>query len=254
MRIIPYNFALQLLGLMLFPGFVSCVKETEYETPGGKLIGRVSYYEKGTFHFSDEGGVEVILEGSDPLKKAYSKPDGSYEFEDVKSGTYNLIFNKEGYCQHLIMGYSFVGGNKPSYAGRVHLDEIVKFSADSLKITIRKWENDYYIDGIALLDSINFINSVGFKYFVSNSDDVSYFNYMLAGTPRINYNDVTITFSIKLDLNKFPIGSDLFVIVYPCNNTNAKYYDLDMDLYIYYTVNPVNATDVIKITVQDPDN
>lgn len=243
----------RILWIIPLLGLLACVKETEYETLSGVLMGRVYYYEKGTYNFSKEGGVEVTLEGSDPLKKTYTEPDGSYQFDDVKSGTYNIIFNKEGYCQRLIMGYNFVGGTKPSYAGEVFLYEIIKARVDSVKLEVYKYNDQFKIHGRIIACNTAGIYNFGFIYFINNSSNVSYTNYISCGDLNRYVSDSCREFITELDPVKFPVGSTAWVIVYPYSGAYYNYYDLDLDKYIFYTVNRENASDIVSVKIEEPE-
>jgi hypothetical protein len=111
----------------------ACEKDIQYLS--GQLVGSVILYDSEIKRMPDHSGVEITVEGSNPLIKAITNEKGQFVIDDLKSGTYNFIFNKEGYYQHKQNGYMFVGGPKPSSIYRTVLFGIPDGRIENLEIS-----------------------------------------------------------------------------------------------------------------------
>lgn len=91
----------------------------------GSMLGYITTYNE-VFQFTPKAGVEVSVEGSNPLISAVTDTSGRYEVKNVKAGTYNLIFKRIGYGEMRQFGLAHVGGDLPTYMGRSTMIETVK--------------------------------------------------------------------------------------------------------------------------------
>jgi hypothetical protein len=238
----------------LFPAFlffilllvIACEKETEPLT--GQLIGYVSLYDNERKKMPDNGGVEVILEGSIPQIKALTDRNGQFVIDNLKSGTYNIIFDTEGYCRHKIIGYQFVGGNMPASAGRTAIFGVSDFQINDPDITvIFSLPHRVAFTVTAKTPGISGLC----RYFVGNGSDVSYMKYSLTGVTAINnaHGERNIYFQFHVDPSKFPAGSNLSVIIYPATESHQYYTDINSNTKIYSSINVSKPSEVVNITI-----
>ncbi|MEA1899021.1 MAG: carboxypeptidase-like regulatory domain-containing protein [Bacteroidota bacterium] len=243
-KILVFTFFILLLN-------VACEKETEYEVLSGQLIGYVTLYDSDRTKLSDSGGVEVIVEGSNPQIKASTDEDGQFKIDNLKSGIYNIVFNKEGYCQHKIISYQFVGGNKPSTIYQTALYSQSNFQIDSLKIT--DLERQYTVEFMVNAKISNQKENLSSycRYYLSNEPDISYKKYISTDIAYRFSGDEDISFYIRIDTLKFPIGSELYLIMYPTSETYQNYTDINTGNKIYTSINSNKPSEVATITIPE---
>ncbi len=74
----------------------------------GTLHGKVDLYDMRDTRLADHSGVKVTADGT--TYQAFTGPDGTWTMEHLPAGIYNLRFSKEGFNDHRIVSYGFVGG------------------------------------------------------------------------------------------------------------------------------------------------
>lgn len=74
----------------------------------GTLHGKVELYDMRGNPLADHSGVKVTAEGTS--YQAVTGADGIWQIKDLPAGTYNLRFSKDGFNDHRIISYGFVGG------------------------------------------------------------------------------------------------------------------------------------------------
>jgi len=243
-KIIVFIFFILLLN-------IACEKETEYEVLSGQLIGYVTLFGSDRTRLSDNSGVEVIIEGSNPQIKTSTDENGQFVIDNLKSGIYNIVFNKDGYCQYKIVSYQFVGGNKPAIIYPTSLYSQSNLQIDSLKIT--ELESQYTVEFIvnAKISNQNENSSYYCRYYLSNEPDISYKNYI---STNIAYNfsgNEDLSFYLQIDTLKFPIGSELYMIMYPASEKFQYYIDINTGNKIYTSININKPSEVTNITIPE---
>lgn len=121
-----------LLFLAVFLQIMASCKNQEDLTPAGRIVGFI--YSTDEFgHFdTDLTGVKISLQDKGVISTTISDYNGKYEFENVRQGTYNLIFTKTGYGISKVLSLSHIGGNNPTdadfnYLSKVSTTEVVDF-------------------------------------------------------------------------------------------------------------------------------
>ena len=239
------------LFFLLFTIILSggCKEVIEYELPNGQLIGNVILLDIDQRLVNDKGGVQLTIEGANPQITVLTDEEGVFTINDLKSGTYNLVFNKEGFNEYRINGYQFVGGDKITRLNNMYLFEESKAQITSLSLA----ENDYTYYKILTVEA-NIINSdwddlfYG-RYFLSDSPDVSYFNYQTTDVIQTSIDDNYIQGNLSYTEEMFPSGSELYMILYPSYAYHQYYIDLETGLWIYTTINDKNPSPVASIII-----
>jgi len=240
--IIVFTFFILLL-------IIACEKDTEYEELSGQLIGYVTLYDSDRTKLSDNSGVEIIVEGSNPQLKTSTDENGQFVIDNLKSGIYNIILNKESYCQHKLVSYQFVGGNKPATIYQTALYSQSNLQIDSLKIT--DLESKYFVEFMVNAKVSNQNSTSYCRYYLSNKPDISFENYI---TTDIVYNfsgNKDISFYLQIDTLKYPIGSELYLIMYPASEKNQYYTDINTGNIIYTSININKPSKVANITIPE---
>jgi len=222
---------------------VSCKKENEFNPLTGQLLGFVVL--NGTT--TDNSGVTVTIEGSDPEIVSKTDERGMFFVDGLKSGTYNIIFYKEGYNKYKEIGYQFVGGGKPSSLGTITLLSPPLFEV--LNPSITDYSNESYVMLLITgkLFSSNEIKYAAVRYYLSNDPGVSYKNYIENKT--IENIGIDLNYYILINTLKFPSGSDLYLKIYPSLDYDQYYFDIEIEKKIYTDINYDKASETVKIIV-----
>lgn len=227
------------ISISLF--FSACEKEIEYEVLSGQFRGVVYY--RGYYGLE---GVNVKLEGSSQEIVATTGEDGIFIIDNLKSGTYNIIFDKDGFCQQKIIGYMFVGGNKPM-AVRCDLFPLPYYQIESIEI-----DTDY-LPGIGIKEEVSRIiegeRATG-RYYLSDKPEVSYEDYISTYYASVKHiENGTFRYQVRYNETLFPPGTVVYLIAYPASAENMYYTDIDTGKRIYTTININNPSNVVSFTV-----
>jgi hypothetical protein len=221
-------------------------KETEIlEVPGkGTLEG---YVMGGYYSFSNRlEGVKVTIEGTDPLITIATDDEGAFKVNDLPTGTYHLLFQKPGFGTYKLLGYTFIGGSQPFLVAAV-LYPLPQTKIKDISIKIGKQFNYTYLSSVVSVDLPEEFESLYFRYYLSNSSDVSPSNYLITDAVA-GYQSPQSTFSFAIDTEMFPPGSDLYMVVYPCTETMSSYLDLDTGNEIYTSIS-LQGSNVVTATI-----
>jgi hypothetical protein len=228
---------------------LSCEEEkVENEVLSGELIGFVQLWNSRFKREYDNSGVEVVLEGSDSLMVTTTNESGKYSFENLKGGLYNLVFNKNGYIENKIIGYQFVGGNKPASPGEINVNTIPEFHINHLSIEDISTSSRVLFLARIELSGIMPEEFMAYRYFVGNMPDVSsnhYIDTRLIETIPSNES----AFHVYPEETDIPSGSELYLVVYPSNGISIPYVNSETGLEIYPNVHPDNVSEVVSITI-----
>lgn len=251
MKTFKRNYKIKVFTFFILLLNIACEKDTEYEVLSGQLIGYVTLYDSVRNKISDNSGVEIIVKGSNPQLKTLTDESGQFIIDNLKSGIYNIIYNKKGYCPHKIVSYQFVGGHKFSTIYPISLFSQSKFQIDSLEITDLEWQ--YSVEFLVTAKVSNQIENTPYlcRYYLSNEPDVSYKNYKTTGTSYSFYGNEVISFNLQVDTLKYPIGSELYLIMYPTADSFQSYTDINTGKKIYTSVNIDKPSDVANITIPE---
>jgi hypothetical protein len=249
-KILQPKQVLLLLYFAVLSLISGCEKEVVYDVLEGDLIGSVKLYNSWRAVLDDHNGVTVTLEGSDPRVAVNTNAEGDFRFEGIRSGTYNLVFSKSGYTTHKEFGFQFVGGNVPTYAGRTSLYQLTSVRAEEL--TLSATANYFYVSmsGSCQASNLPAGNYSYFRYYLSDSPDVSWKNYRHTGVVFSGGTNIFL-YNINDFIKYYPSGTDLYAIVYPCVMDSQYYVDMDTGNLIYTTVNSDNGSNVAHIVIPE---
>lgn len=233
---------------------IACEKDTEYEVLSGQLIGYVTLYDNDRAQVSDNSGVEIIIEGSNPQIKASTDEKGQFKIDNLKSGIYNIVFNKEGYCQHKIISFQFVGGNKPATIYQTSLYSQSNLQIDSLELTDLKSQYTVVFRITAKVSNQNENTYSYCRYYMSNEPDISYKKYISTDIAYSFSGNEDLSFCLQIDTLKYPIGSELYLIMYPASEWYQYYTDLNTGNEIYTSINISKPSEVVNITIPEVES
>ncbi|HYF71014.1 MAG TPA: carboxypeptidase regulatory-like domain-containing protein [Ohtaekwangia sp.] len=196
-------------------------------------------------------GVTITIEGKDPLIVRTSDSNGKFTVDDLETGTYNLVYTKPGYGTFKMLGYSFVGGSIPAKLNTLMVElpnvNIVGFNA---QIEIDSYFGDAALNGSVLIEHLEQEYEEGhFRYYISNSPDVSPTQFKVTGLLDYYFSDVSsYDFSLPIK-NLFPSGSTLYMVVYPVRGyEDYSYMDLSTGKQLFPAMNP-QGSEVLSFLV-----
>ncbi len=220
-------------GLILLLLLASACKKTIQLDLRGTIKGEVYAIDEFGFEPQSNENIMVSLEGSEPLLYTLSDNNGKYEITDIPSGTYNLIISKEGYGDFQYQGIQVVGGDAPLYFNNnivekssITIDDISLEVVDGTEIYLKCIVNHNYT-----IDPRPFYPEI--RYYISDTDNPSYTNYIQAGTIRFEGESGSqLEARIYIDTSRFPSGSNVYLIAYGCGYYVNMYYDIPSNKYV----------------------
>jgi len=227
-----------LLLLSLLVILFSCTKETGVTGPAGpdgpagpagngpandtgSIAGHVSLYNEFSYKEASAGGVIITLTSGDFKKTDTTDATGTYQFSGIKTGTYNLTFQKSAYGTMKVVSLShFGGGMLATPVQEVALVQIpVKTAPDSVNgLTVIR--SGAYTSFTIKLDtsSLQYVqNNNNFLLVFSKDKNISTTNYTYQ-YPPILYADgaggyVAVTLSDGLSRWPFVPGDTVYGMV-----------------------------------------
>lgn len=213
---------LWLLPIIISSLFFGCDEDEIGLNLTGGIKGNVNAY---NLHFDeDNDSILVTIKGSDPLIAGYTDSLGNYEIIDIPSGTYNIIFTKDGYGETQIQGVQIVGGGEAIEQEQVIISEIPK-------VRIENFSSVFTNNIVELKGSFSYSTCEYFymTVFLSDSPNVSKENYKYQITRKIENK----SFSFYLDDLITSKYSGLTIYICACLGYPSVYYDIESNKNIY---------------------
>jgi hypothetical protein len=232
------------LGVMILMLMVSCEHE-DHVGLTGDLIGSIQTFDEFGTLLTDHSGYEITIEGTSPVAKTVTDVAGEFIFNDLPTGTYNFVFQKEQFQTRKIFSYRFVGGSIPTYFDQVYLSQlptttITRFEAsvtnegnpDPDKYTVIHFEHE-------IAESSSYSQPRYVAVFLGTSTETSCNNY----EEQINLNTGNYDFKSE----KLASGTKLYALAYSVPVSCNGYYDPGLKGYINTCV--ANPTERIEFVV-----
>lgn len=202
----------------------------------GTLEGQVYLYaETGLLKETHEDVlVQLVCEGN--IYSATTNAEGIYKITDIPSGTYNLIFTKNGYGEYQEQGFAVLGGDVPVHHIQ-DLKEISKTKIENLQVN--------FINGDFLLSGIIYHNYVLDKNDNSGCVPVRFIMYSSPGIEEESYLGLVGTLLFKgesgseftYDIHSsLPEYDTLYIVAFGINyGKNTSYNDIFLEKIITTT-------------------
>jgi hypothetical protein len=214
----------------------------------GSLTGYVRGY-KPSVGTSPLENVEVILEGTDPLVTIYTDSNGKFQVPELVTGTYHLTFKKVGYGTYKIPGYSFVGGDLTTTISNVTLYSLPDIQIKDVGVSITRYGDVAYGTITIFTDNPESGTTSGyFRYFLSQEEEVSSSQYQETRINGYYFQGSSHSLQTNFDVKRFPVGTNLYMIIYPCTDQYSYYVDLETGKKIYTSIGESN-TGIITIKI-----
>lgn len=218
--------------LIFIPLFiiVSCEDTDDEFGLRGELIGSIETFNEFGERLNDHSGYEVTIEGTDPLMRTTTNAAGEFLFQDLSTGTYNFVFQKEGFQTRKIFSYRFIGGNVPTYFDAIYLSQLPTTVITSFVASVTEENNpdpdrytviriEYETAQISSPESPRYV-----AVFLGPSEDVSGDKY----EHQINLSYGAYDYK----LNKLPSGTTWYAKAYAVPVSCNGYYDYSQAAYI----------------------
>ena len=200
----------------------------------GDLFGSIQTFDEFGNLLHDHSGVQVAIEGTDPLITTMTDSAGDYYFEDLPTGTYNLVFTKDNFQTQKIFSQQFVGGDLPTHITRVlFLSAVSTTTILGFSISITD-ENNPDTTRYSMVKVEHSISPESTqeeprqaRVFLSISPEVSPSEWQY----RLNLGTTGNTDIIRLE--KLPSGSTFYAVIYPEPGLCNPFYDPFLEVYNY---------------------
>lgn len=231
---------------ILFAITFSCVKENEEPVSlPVKLTGEVFTTDEFGYTTTGREDVKVSVEGVSSVE-VVTDENGKYFLENLKTGTYNISFGKEGFGTSVIQGLPLLGGGVPVYLN-ASLIRSSTTQLSNLSVTINT--NQFILTG-----KVNHtypydtdVNGPRAIFFLSKEGNVSGNKYQQSISGILNCSSgATFNVTSAIDYKEFPSGTMVYIIGFGVASYDTGYLDLASDLIKYPTLNgqPSNITSI----------
>jgi hypothetical protein len=227
-----YAVALTVLSSFLF----SCEKDPEPLTTNSCITGIV-YVD--TEVLPNLPKVKITASGPYGSVSTFSEPDGTFLFENVGNGTYNLESSLIGYGSLKIYGIQ-VFGNDTAFAFMGTMFELADKS-----LVIPPLEAVNVVDhNISVKLSGTECPFTPVRFFMGKKPGVSCDNYEYS-VISTNYF-WACSYLIYLDNTPFVSGDKIYITGYVCNQNDQGYLDMYFNRLVFSTINKDSKSDVLN--------
>jgi hypothetical protein len=224
----------------LFLAFLSCTKEIGVTGPAGpqgpsgsignspsdtgSILGRLDLFDEFSYKKNDASGTIITLTSGSLIRTDTTGPTGQYRFSGLRTGTYDLSYQKTGYGTMKLFGLShFGGGPQPTSIYDIDVLQIPqKTAVDNLAIFSNDGLNTVFS---ILLDtsSLQYVQYYqNFQLFISKDKNVSpfHFAHMIGFLFTPDGNGKYSAVMGKTDVTNplpFKTGDTLYAVTYTYN-------------------------------------
>jgi hypothetical protein len=240
-----------LLSLIIFILSISNCKKTVIEQINltGTITGKVYYIDENEYHYYSKSGIKIEIENTS--FSTYSDNNGEYTIENIPTGTYNIIYSKEGCSTHKITGFQIIGGG--DYP--VKMENILirkKSSTISSNLSVEYNEDLITFSATISPEAIDTVQR-GFLLLISDKNAVSYdhnLDYYWQLSSAGNRVSITLDESI---LSRYIPGFDqnitYYAIAYGISQSYCDFYfDTQKGSNVFSGMNE-SATNVVSFTI-----
>ncbi|MFN8207593.1 MAG: carboxypeptidase-like regulatory domain-containing protein [Bacteroidales bacterium] len=224
-----FRFGLILLMFFFVLFVVACTKEIIYEWPKGDLVGKVQLNNYNGTPIPG-GGVRVRVEGKTSLKETLTDSEGKFVFNDLETGLYDLVFEKDSFATNKVVSFQFTGGEYPFQMPTVNLGKLPVVEMFGFFV-----ETGNYLSGrpyVSLYASFN-TDEIWIRYFISDKEQVSPNDYLFTASSYCTNGHLDIGFS-DIMISRLPKDKLLYIILCPTMSiSKTAYLDTKTGKYIY---------------------
>lgn len=229
------------------------------DIPSGDLEGLAAQHTLDSRSIFLAPGIKVKFSNSNVTRTTKTDSNGWYRFNDLPSGTYNVLVTRDSFSEYKHYGYSHIGGS-PDYSPiNAFIYELNKVELKNLTISdVREMSTrEYEINGkvnISNTDSLSRYNDF-VRYYIHTSEDVSYKNYLATGMEELRdgFQNTENNYDLVVDLRDLNIkaGTKVYIVLYPTIDSRTSYFDIKAGTDIYQAINRHNPSDIVSFTIPE---
>ena len=236
--------------------YVACVlvasfscQDTEEHAPlsKGDLFGAIMMFDEFGNQLPNREGVEVVVEGSDPLLQTITDANGKFLIQDLPMGTYNISFEKAGFQSRVVYSYPFVGGSVPTYFSQsVYLSQLSSTVITNFSIEVTE-------DGNPDPSRYTMLKVEHLTDPPSTSDKPRRVTAYISATSNVSVDAYEYQLNLStggsdlIRIDKLPEGTTWYGIAYPEPAYCNPYYNPFEEKYVYSCLG--SPADVISFDV-----
>ncbi len=231
------NF-LKLIFLLII--FSSCEKtEIKQVELKGTIKGQMYVYNEFGEEIDDFENTNVALDDGNTKFSTTVNSNNEFLIDNISTGTYDLLFSKEGYYDYQIQGLQIVGGDEPLHTSGSLIEE-TSTTIENISIELDPVNNMY------LKNTANHSGDYAvIRYFLHNQENVSYSNYLETGTVIFEGESGSqVACEMYNNTASYPSGSKIYIIAYGCPIVSISYYDILSNQTIWQIGEPSNVTSI----------
>jgi hypothetical protein len=196
---------------------LGCEEETIVKDNKGEIIGFVTLLDENGIEIQDKSNVKITL---DEKHSVTTNAIGRFEFKDIEAGTYQVLFEKEGFGSVKRFNYIFTAGNVPGVITDVNMIGLSTISLIDKQIQTSS-------SSITVTGTMTGTNSYYFVYYFYDKENADVSDYITSAGYSFCCSPVT-TFTHNLSI---PPSSPLYVACYAMSKANEygqyNYYDYE---------------------------
>ncbi len=236
-----------IFGISLFILFASCKKDETTPEPITKanITGTVKLFDESTTELNRDGMI-ISIDGSDPVISTISNTDGTFTFENIEYGNYDLGYSKTGFGTYKIFGIIHSGGTCGCST------TITETPSLGMKSTTRINSISTNTSGQNVSISLSTTPASSaeipryIRLFLSTESTVSYKYYSsFTEINEIKSEPAEIILSMS-DLNKFGFnkGTTVYLVAYGDSFQSNEYLDPNQNKTIFPNINTKSPSPV----------
>jgi len=220
--------------------------------PSGPLLqGNIIGYarlanENPTITITDFRGILVTIDGT--ADSATTDSTGKWEIDNVKTGTWNFTFSKNGYGTNKVVRYEFVGGGN-AYVNSVTLGQLPTFDVSTIGTATSGTTET--VSGQITNTVPNYDRYVYIfwgKTSQVSSNPANYFGLWYADVAA-NTNTYSIPFNIPALASSYGLtsGDTVYVAAYADGGNSSVYTDFETQRFYYTAISTTPQKTFFKI-------
>ncbi|WP_310394538.1 carboxypeptidase-like regulatory domain-containing protein [Hymenobacter sp.] len=197
-----------------------------------------------------KAGVLVAVDGVTPAITATSDADGRFTLSNLRSGTYNLTFTRQGYSTFRRFGVGHVGGDQPTFLGTVTISQPSTQAIPIFSAGTPSSANPSSVPFTLGFTSQSPTTNYRYVLFASASPNPTAASGALLQNGNITINgSPSTTIQLTLLVNRaqfinagFAPGTTVYVIAYGSTTFTAFYVDAATGRTVFPTLNPQGSS------------
>jgi hypothetical protein len=191
--------------------------------------------------------INVTIQKEDLVRKAKTDETGIFFFDSLETGTYNLIFEKEGFGTYKTFGIRHFGYPSDTLyktyvpifkkavsvvqkTGSVNKEFFSTYSFLKIELNITNFQ-EYRESVIAFVSKDKNVSKDSYEFYLAKE----YSSFWVQGDPGKNYKGISFPYSEILK-NGYKNGDKIYFKFYTINNSDNGYTDYELKKQVFPTI------------------